>query len=133
MTTRAELVTALVSALTPIVGAGRVHARKFPQVTSGAPPSWPAIRYTGVDTTPTADICGGGREEEADVRLQIDVASDSALGESAHLARVRAVRLALSALGPEWVWDSERDLPDDFDKKTTATSLDFVVYLSSPD
>lgn len=132
MTTRAELSAALVAALKPLVG-GRVYARRFPQPLGGAAPVWPAIRYTGIDTTPTLDICGGGREEEADIRLQIDVASDATLPETTHLALVRAVRLAISALGSEWVWEAERDLPDDFDKRTMATSLDFVAYLSTPD
>ena len=132
MTTRAEVSAALVTALAPLV-AGRVWARRFPQPIGGSAPVWPAIRYTGIDTTPTTDICGGGREEEADIRLQIDVASDATRPEPEHLSLVRAVRIALSAIGREWVWESERDLPDDFDKKTVATSMDFVVSLSSPD
>lgn len=132
MSDRASITAAALAVLRPLVG-GRVHARSFPQPSGLAGPMWPAIRYTVIDLSPTPDLCGGGDEDAADIRVQFDVVSDKALGEPAHNALVRQVRQALSALGRDWVWDAERDLPDDLDKKTSGTSIDFVVYLSSED
>lgn len=130
MTTRADLSAALVTALGPLV-AGRVYARQFPQTLNDAAPTWPAIKYIGVVTTPSIDIMGGGTEEAADHMIQVDVASDATQPETTHLALVRAVRVALSAIGPQWVWTDQRDLADDFELKVVTTSMDFVVHLSA--
>ncbi len=127
MTTQAQLLTAVVAALRPLV-AGRVYTRTFEQP-SGLP-TWPAIRLLVVSAVPYPDACGDGGDGGSDFRLQIDVAHSASAGESA-LQTLRAqVMTAMAALGPEYVWSGEFS---DFDEetKTNRVTLDYMVYLSS--
>jgi len=130
VSSQSDVSAAIVTALGSLVG-GRVHARQFPQQISGAAPTYPAIRFNIIDSIPSIDITGGGPTDLADdIRVQIDVVSDATKPETSHLALVAAVRAALDALGREWVFDAQRGLPDDFDKRTHANTLDWVIYHS---
>ena len=128
MTSKADLATALVAKLRPLVG-GRVYRNRFPQ--SPDVPVWPAIRYTFISTTANQDICGDGGEETADYRVQIDVVMLESAGATAFATLCTAVKTAMQDFRPIWVWDS--DFEDyDADTKTTRLSADYMVYLSSP-
>lgn len=126
--TQAELLTALMSALRPLVG-GRCYTRVFPQ--GATLPTWPAIRLSVISATTMPDACGGGDDDVADFRIQIDVVTLATDGETTHQTLRRSVKAAVAALGPEYIWDGERH---EFDEptRTFRTVLDFIVYLSSP-
>src|SRR5438309_3086773 len=64
---------AMFTALRTLV-ANRVYPLTFPQP-NGAPPVWPAIRYTFISSVPVLDICGDDDEPTDEVRVQIDVVS----------------------------------------------------------
>lgn len=125
--TQGELLAALAAVLAPLVG-GRCYTRAFPQ---RAPrPTWPAIRLSVISQTTVADACGGGDDDVADVRIQVDVVTLADEGEGAHQVLRRQVKTAVAGLGPEYVWDGEHHEAD-ATTQTFRTVLDCIVYLSS--
>jgi hypothetical protein len=127
MTTQAQLLTAVVAALRPLVG-NRVYTRTFLQP-SGLP-TWPAIRLSVVSAVPYPDACGDGGDEGADFRLQVDVAHAASAGETAIQTLRASVKAAMTALGAEYAWAGEFN---DYDEatKTNRVALDYLVYLST--
>lgn len=61
------------SRLGPLV-ADRCYPGNFEQPPDARLPTWPAIRFMIIDSTPEADICGTDNEDTDDIRVQVDVA-----------------------------------------------------------
>lgn len=73
----------LFSALKSLVG-NRMSPNTFPQ--PPARPTWPAIRYTIIDSIPVVDLCGDGDDATATPRIQLDLVAEE-------YTAVRALRL----------------------------------------
>src|SRR5678815_3100490 len=120
MTIEADIFTALKS----LVG-NRVSPNEFPQ--PPAVPTWPAIRYTIIDTIPVVDICGDGDDSTATPRIQLDVVATT-------YTAVRALRLqvmaAMRTFTPPAILDSSGG---DYDPetKTYREQLDYLFHGSS--
>lgn len=129
MTTKADIALAIVNKLKTLVS-NRVYRNTFPQ--APAAPVWPSIRYTFISTTPNVDVCGDGGQETADYRVQIDVVDLESKGPTAFSSLGDSVRTAMRDLLPIYVWDGESE-EYDVETKTNRLSLDYFVYLSSPE
>jgi hypothetical protein len=120
MTLEASLFTALKS----LVG-NRMSPNTFPQ--PPAVPTWPAIRYTIVDSVPVIDICGDGDDATAQTRVQLDVVAES-------YAAARALRLqvmsAMAAFTPPAILELSMSLYD-AETKTHREILDYMFHGSS--
>lgn len=81
-----SLETDLFATLKSLVG-NRVAPVEFPQ--PPARPTWPAIRYTIVSTTPIQDLCGDGDDDTSDHRVQLDVVAEGF--EAARLLRLQVM------------------------------------------
>lgn len=114
----------LFTALKTLVG-NRVSPNEFPQ--PPAVPTWPAIRYTIVDSIPVVDICGDGDDLTATPRVQLDVVATT-------YTAVRALRLqvmaAMRAFSPPAILDSSGG-DYDTETKTYRERLDYLFHGSS--
>jgi hypothetical protein len=118
--------TDLFTALGPLVGS-RVAPVIFPQ--PPAVPTWPAIRYTFVDSVPIVDICGDGDDQTAELRVQLDVVATT-------YKAARALRLQVMAAMRTFVPPAilELSLNDyDTDTKTYREILSYTIHGSSLD
>lgn len=113
---------ALKTALGSLVGS-RVAPVVFPA--PPAVPTWPAIRYTIVDTVPVQDRCGDGDDDTSVHRVQLDCVAST-------FAAARSLRLAVMAAMRSFPVTARLDLsgPSGYDDetKTYRESLDYLVY-----
>lgn len=113
------------TALGPLVGS-RVAPVTFPQ--PPAVPTWPAIRYTFVDTVPVIDLCGDGDDSTAFVRVQIDVVAKE-------FKQVRALRLqvmaAMALFSPPAILEISASGGFDTETKTFREILDYSLHGST--
>lgn len=119
-----SLETDIFDALKTLVG-NRVAPVVFPQ--PPAVPTWPAIRFTIVDSVPTTDLCGDGDDETATPRVQLDVVART-------FAAARALRLqvmaAMRGFSPPAILESSTQAYD-ADTKTYREILDYTIHGSS--
>lgn len=114
----------LVTALKSLVG-NRMSPNTFPQ--PPALPTWPAIRYTFIDTVPVLDICGDGDDATATPRIQIDVVAET-------YTQARTIRLQVMAAMRTFVPPAILELSSgeyDAETKTHREILDYTIHGSS--
>lgn len=117
----------LLAALNPLV-AGRVWALTFPQEPL---PTWPAIRYTPLPGTVSADVCNGGGSDTDDVPVQVDYVA-ATYEEAAALAELgRAALQAIDAPGLNVAADSTPRADFDPETRVFIVSQDFLFSGSS--
>lgn len=116
----------LFSALKSLVG-NRVAFVTFPQPSNGAPPTWPAIRCTVVDSVPVVDLCGDGDDDTAEIRVQIDCVATT-------FTAARSLRLQVMATMRSFSTPALLDLSRndyDADTKTYREVLDYIIHGST--
>lgn len=119
MSVESDLNTALKSLVS-----NRMYPNTFPQ--APAVPTWPAIRYSRISAIPSLDICGDGGDDQADVRMQLDLVASS-FGEVQTLRT--SVMNALVTFDPPAIWDGESNEYDS-ETKTHRCTLDYIFYPS---
>jgi len=110
----------LFSALKSLVG-NRVRPVIFPQ--PPAIPTWPAIRYTIIDSVPIVDICGDDDDQTAETRVQLDIVALT-------FAAVRDLRLQVMAAMKTFDPPATLQLSSseyDFETKTFREMLDYLL------
>jgi len=121
MSVEADIFTALQS----LVGK-RVAPVIFPQ--APVVPTWPAIRYSFIDSVPIVDACGDGDDDTAEIRLQLDVVATT-------FSAARSLRLQVMAAmavfdPPATLQSSTSDF--DAETKTYREILDYMLHGSTP-
>jgi tRNA threonylcarbamoyladenosine modification (KEOPS) complex Pcc1 subunit len=113
----------LYATLGPLV-AGRCYPLEFPQAANG--PIWPAIRYSVVEETPEASVCGTNTGVDDQVRVQLDIV---ARDYSAMRTLKTAVLQALTSVSPPHTRDAGFEM---FDAETkTHRAVLFVTFQPS--
>jgi hypothetical protein len=112
--------TSLFTALKNLVG-NRVAPVIFPQPPNI--PTWPAIRYTIIDSVPIVDICGDDDDQTAETRVQLDIVALT-------FAAVRDLRLQVMAAMKTFDPPATLQLSSseyDFETKTYREMLDYLL------
>jgi hypothetical protein len=112
--------TSLFTALKNLVG-NRVAPVIFPQPPNV--PTWPAIRYTIIDSVPIVDICGDDDDQTAETRVQLDIVALT-------FAAVRDLRLQVMAAMKTFDPPATLQLSSseyDFETKTFREMLDYLL------
>jgi len=113
------------STLKNLVG-NRVAPVVFPQ--PPAVPTWPAILYNIVSSTPIVDLCGDGDDDTAEHRIQLDVVALT-------FTQARSLRLqvksAMAVFSPPAILQFTASEYDP-DTKTYRELMQYITHGSSP-
>lgn len=106
----------------------RCYPNTFEQPPDGRLPTWPAIRYTVIASTPTPDICGTDDVLTDDVLVQLDIVAKT---HGAALSLRDQVITAMMGLSPPAVRNGSGFTDYDLTTKTYRITLDYLFAGSS--
>jgi hypothetical protein len=115
----------LFSALKSFVG-NRMRPNAFPQ--PPVIPTWPAIRYTVIDSIPVVDVCGDGDDETATPRVQLDIVAITY--EQARSVRLQVMN-AMRSFDPPAILETSSSGGFDPVTNTHSERLDYTFHGSS--
>jgi hypothetical protein len=99
----------------------------FVQPSSGALPTWPAIRYEFISEVRPIAICGHGDEDTEDIRVQLDVVDKT-------FVAMRALRnevIAAMRSYPKPATFQDGAAGYDAETKTYRARIDYLIHQSS--